>query len=146
MKKFITFLSLMVMLACKPNTNNSNTIDSNNLDGSEKSKEQNASDTQDISYHDETKHISLIGHFQYFADAHNFTPCGTSENMPVTSDDGEIMINLESAYSNTVEEAGAKVFMEVLGEYGLRPGMEGDSLKTLVIEKLIELNAYRDCP
>lgn len=134
------------MLACKPTNNNSNTIDTNNLDGSEQNLAQQKADTQEISYHDETKNTSLIGHFQYYADAHNFTPCGTDQSFPVTSDDGAIMINLESAYANTVEEAGVKVFMEVLGEYEMRPGMEGDSLKTLVIEKLIELNAYRDCP
>ena len=141
------FLSILVLFAaCKSQNTAEATIDSSNYDGTEEGTIQVANQEKEKSYHDEFAGTSLVGKFIYFADAMTFTPCGTRDNYSVASDDPEMMIHLEQVYGNARENPGDAIFIEVLGEYQMRPGMEGPNVKTLVVNKLIELNPYRECP
>lgn len=147
MKKTLFACMLLSLFACKNNSQESTTIDAANLDGSESEQPVEIDENQtEASYHDDYKDVSIVGHFVYFADAEIFTPCNSNEGFPVTSDQGDVIKNLQTAYLNTIEKSAEPVFIEVLGKYEPRPAMEGDTQMTLVIDQLIELNAYRDCP
>ena len=100
---------------------------------------------EDISYHDEYKGKSMIGHFIYFADAAVFTPCGQKKAIPVQMGTGEYL-KLEKAYSATVE-GGTPCFAEFLGKVKKLPSYDGGKkVDMIVVEKLIEVQLYRECP
>ena len=100
---------------------------------------------EDISYHDEYNGKSMIGHFIYFADAAVFTPCGQKKAIPVQMGTGEYL-KLEKAYSATVE-GGTPCFAEFLGKVKKLPSYDGGKkVDMIVVEKLIEVQFYRECP
>ena len=99
----------------------------------------------EISYQDEFKDKSMIGHFIYFADAAVFTPCGKTKPIPVQMGTQEYL-KLEKAYSNTVE-GGTPCFAEFLGKIEKLPSYDGGKkVDMIVVQKLIEVQLYRDCP
>ncbi|HMP32296.1 MAG TPA: hypothetical protein PKD85_21995 [Saprospiraceae bacterium] len=102
-------------------------------------------DDQDISYHDEFKGKSMVGHFIYMADAAVFTPCGQKKAIPVLMGT-KVYMDLEEAYLNTVE-GGTACFVELLGKIEKRPSYDGGKkVDMLVVDKVIEVQFYRDCP
>ena len=99
----------------------------------------------DISYHDEYKGKSMIGHFIYFADAAVFTPCGKTKAIPVQMGTQEYL-KMEKAYSSTME-GGTPCFVEFLGKIEKLPSYDsGKKVDMIVVQKLIEVQFYRDCP
>lgn len=95
------------------------------------------------SYHDQYREVSITGHFTYMADAAFFESCDGKFKGPV-SHDGEYL-KTEKAYLNATENGGEKVFIEVIGQYLDQLDMEDKNQNHLVIDKLIELNPYREC-
>ena len=100
---------------------------------------------KEINYQDENRKKSLVGHFIYMADAAVFTPCGAKKAIPVEMYT-EVYKGLEKAYLNTVD-GGTPCFVEVLGTIKKRPSYDGGkAVDMLVIDKVIEVQFYRECP
>jgi hypothetical protein len=99
---------------------------------------------KEITYQDEYRENTMIGHFIYFADAAVFTPCGKTKPIPVQMGTQEYL-KLEKAYSNTVE-GGTPCFVEFLGKIKKLPSYDGGKkVDMIVVEKLIEVQYYREC-
>jgi hypothetical protein len=111
----------------------------------DQNKETTQSVSEAVNYQDENREKSLVGHFIYMADAAVFTPCGAKKAIPVEMYT-EVYKSLEEAYLNTVD-GGTPCFVEVLGSVKKRPSYDGGkAVDMLVIDKVIEVQFYRECP
>jgi hypothetical protein len=169
-KSLLCFLFIAVMIVnCKnkeqdplPTIDETNYDDKNHQSEEEETSlsEQNRGDTSDnneselnslekiqdkeITYPVEYRENSMTGHFIYFADAAVFTPCGKTKPIPVQMGTQEYL-KLEKAYSNTVE-GGIPCFVEFLGKIRKLPSYDGGKkVDMIVVEKLIEVQYFREC-
>jgi uncharacterized lipoprotein NlpE involved in copper resistance len=155
---FIVILSAAILIFATCKTKESEplpTIDDANLDTQIEYTEDKVNDAtlnisesnteNEVSYQDEFKGKSMLGHFIYMADAAVFTPCGASKAIPVQMGT-EVYMALEEAYLNTVD-GGTPCFVEIMGKIEKLPSYDGGKkVDMIVVEKLIELQFYRDCP
>jgi uncharacterized lipoprotein NlpE involved in copper resistance len=86
----------------------------------------------------------MQGQFTYMADAGRFSECRTGTSLPVAQEADNAA--LERAYAEARQEPGAPVLVTFDGRFAMRPPMEGDGLREVVIvEKFGEVRPGERC-
>lgn len=93
--------------------------------------------------------LRLTGGYVYFADSHNFTPCGAGFAYPVAMDAAGTEgagLELERTYMKQVKDAPQPLYVQVVATFQTGPAMEGDgSDEYLHIEKLEGVLELQEC-
>ncbi|MFT4762008.1 MAG: hypothetical protein ACI9XO_003945 [Paraglaciecola sp.] len=89
------------------------------------------------------KQPNMTGYFVYAADAAIFYPCGSSKHYPVS---GNAYLELEKAYMGFEDRGFAeKIYVKIIGEYDIQPGMEGRREKQVVISEFLGFERGKNC-
>lgn len=94
--------------------------------------------------------MRLTGGYVYYADSHNFTPCGSEFIIPVAMDEAGVEgagLALERAYGERVATPPDPLYVEVVATLRIGPAMEGDGTdEYLYIERLERVKEVQECP
>jgi copper homeostasis protein (lipoprotein) len=86
----------------------------------------------------------ITGLFQYMADAPLITLCSTEKRYPVAMEGA--YIELERAYLKSGVEPGSKAWVQVEGELGQRPAMEGEGKQAFfIVDHFDNIDPDRQC-
>ncbi|MGK0364110.1 MAG: putative lipoprotein NlpE involved in copper resistance [Saprospiraceae bacterium] len=152
--KYLTFFSLALFLfSCSDSTESTtnNIIDTTTTKAVEVKEEiqkevaktvekATTAVAEEITEQDEDL---IRGTFMYYADAATFIECGTGKKFNVEGDD---YLALEKEYMKQRTKDFEKIYVEVKGEIKMMVGMEGTKkIKTLVVDKMVAMNAAKSC-
>lgn len=94
--------------------------------------------------------LRLTGGYVYYADSHNFSPCGAGFNYPVAMDEAGTEgagLALERTYMEQVKDAPRPLYVQVVATFRSGPAMEGDGTEEYLhisrLEGVLEVQACR---
>lgn len=154
MKPLINTLTLatvlVVLAACSDDKTSNNTTNSSQAVTSDEQTTQN-NDAQitetpedDELVEEETAATDIKrGLYVYDADSAQFTDCASGKVYPVAQE--KAASYLESTYLAIRNTPQQKLFIEVKGEYDMRPPLEGDDVEMLIPTELLKVVNTDSC-
>lgn len=144
--------SLAILAACSDdkasNNTSSNSSQTTNKETIKSSDTQTTEASEQSDKEDDTEKEMIAtdtkrGLYVYYADSAQFTDCTNGNVYPVAQE--KAAAELETTYLALRDKPQQKLFIEVKGEYDMRPPMEGDDIEMLIPMELLEVVNTDSC-